>query len=367
MPFVPRLVSALDDGEVQSKLADAVLMPLINPLMEAFGQAVGDKVGTMLAEHKRHFEQKLLKLKIGIDTESERTHATVDFVSRAATSEAAAGESCPGDKLNTSKNCCRRERRKRNRDEHVVERISLLRARPELSSSNAIRINLDQPLILDDLMLRICNLEIALTLGMQLGTCETVESNVVGIPAEFLEKQCTAARILQLWWRRHIQTAGPHPTESKYDPRVADQIDHFIEDVFDQRLSLYLAVPEDDIKQNVVGEELDRLLDDVISADIESIPGRASSEVEPPAVANSLDGNASTHAIEQRIANAIAATDSFKNLSGEPWRAVSDIVGLHTAARHFAAIAKEVPYWDLDDLGRVLGIRDRILSMTDCP
>ena len=103
------MFSALDDGEVQSKLADAVLMPLIRPLMEAFGQAVGDKVGTMLAEHKRHFEQKLLKLEIGIDTESERAHATVDFVSRAATSEAAAGESCPGDKSNTSKNRCRRE------------------------------------------------------------------------------------------------------------------------------------------------------------------------------------------------------------------------------------------------------------------
>ena len=59
---------------------------------------------------------------------------------------------------------------------------------------------------------------------------------------------------------------------------------------------------------------------------------------------------------------ACLAKQKATNFVGEPWRAVSDIVGLHTAARHVAAIAKEVPYWDLDDLGRVLGIRDRISS-----
>jgi hypothetical protein len=72
-------------------------------------------------------------------------------------------------------------------------------------------------------------------------------------------------------------------------------------------------------------------------------------------------------AMEQKIANALETTSSCKELSGEPWRAFNDIGELQTAARHFSTVARALPNWELDLLGRALNLRDIIASGREMP
>ena len=58
-----------------------------------------------------------------------------------------------------------------------------------------------------------------------------------------------------------------------------------------------------------------------------------------------------------RIEDAISETVAFKPASGEVWKGVLDEVELHTAARAFAALAKALPAWRIDDLGRAFNLQ----------
>ena len=71
-----------------------------------------------------------------------------------------------------------------------------------------------------------------------------------------------------------------------------------------------------------------------------------------------VDVDAARLYTEKPIADEILETSKFKELSGEPWRAVQDEASFHTAAHHFAAVARTLPDWRLDDLGRALSFWD---------
>ena len=59
---------------------------------------------------------------------------------------------------------------------------------------------------------------------------------------------------------------------------------------------------------------------------------------------------------------AIEATTTHKLQSSEPWRAVRCVEDLRMAARHFASVARELPHWELDTIGRTLVILDALAS-----
>jgi hypothetical protein len=66
--------------------------------------------------------------------------------------------------------------------------------------------------------------------------------------------------------------------------------------------------------------------------------------------------------VDKRIHRAIEPVTLFKAQSGEPWSTVGDVDGLLMTSKHFAAIAKNLPDWDLDKLGKALNLRDAIRS-----
>ena len=63
MPFAPKLVDALDSEEVQAKIFNAIVKPVFDEAMAAFGKASGGKVGEMLGEFKLDYERKLELIK----------------------------------------------------------------------------------------------------------------------------------------------------------------------------------------------------------------------------------------------------------------------------------------------------------------
>ena len=71
--------------------------------------------------------------------------------------------------------------------------------------------------------------------------------------------------------------------------------------------------------------------------------------------------------LEKRLTKAIEAIISFKELSCEPWKTFYDKEEFLTSARHFANVARTLPDWDLDDLGRALNLRGIIASGRTMP
>jgi hypothetical protein len=103
--------------------------------------------------------------------------------------------------------------------------------------------------------------------------------------------------------------------------------------------------------------EHQKLVESTFAADQKIMGGVAGDQVETERI---LD-------LEKRLTKAIEAIISFKELSCEPWKAFHDKEEFLTSARHFANVARTLPDWDLDDLGRALNLRGIIASGRTMP
>ena len=61
---------------------------------------------------------------------------------------------------------------------------------------------------------------------------------------------------------------------------------------------------------------------------------------------------------ERQIVSAMQNVTSFYEASGEPWRYVQDLPHFQSASRHFVVVARRLPDWSLDRLGRALSARE---------
>ena len=72
MAFASKVVLALDSEAVQAKIFNSSVKPLFEQHNAAFGQAIGIKVGDMLVDLKRYFEQELLQLKTSLTNDIQK-------------------------------------------------------------------------------------------------------------------------------------------------------------------------------------------------------------------------------------------------------------------------------------------------------
>ena len=216
---------------MRAKILSAVVIPAVDHTLPAFGKAIGEKVGAMLAETRKNFELRLQQLRVGTSMDIEEAtrglaNQDVDAMRGIGTSRCAEviAEQATTSHGN-SKNIARKVRRCRTKTKLTMQRQQLLQMRP----ASGIK-DVDQVLV-PDFHQRLSNLEIVVTTSAQfLATpyiwnpstwngqteCGPWQS---AAPAILLAKQCCAAKRIQQLWRRRRDAPPFEPNDVTFEER----------------------------------------------------------------------------------------------------------------------------------------------------
>ena len=201
MPFAPKLVDALDSAEVQAKIFNAIVKPVFDEAMAAFGKASGEKVGEMLGEFKLDYERKLELIKEEFEKDIQKV--TNDRHGRITENqcETTARRSAPTEDRIGSSHTRRRNQQRRVKGKSTCynrEAILLLRQTDVSDVSCTVpSVSLHQ---------RICNLETVVSGYAEVGAGGCGDDIQWGpfqsaVSADVLARQCTATRTIQRAWR----------------------------------------------------------------------------------------------------------------------------------------------------------------------
>jgi hypothetical protein len=392
--FSQKLACALDSVEVQAKVHDVILKPIYEKSMAEFGKCMGIKVGGMFAEFKEDIEGKLKELRHTFDNDIAETTTLIaapqevrmwsaseleQYEGAIAVVEPAARASYS--RQGTHRTRTRRDRRKRIKSKSLYLRGELLQLRPR---GDIVVVAPVPPPGLEDSCPRDVDL-------MQ--TVQGLQQQVATIQASLAgDYSCAAASE----WEPFQGVASPSDTSTFAGQKTSlrqpscftvtpwsatstwealatelsaeapsrENFDHVEWSVFQS------AVPAVTLAQQCFAARLLQRAWRRFSchrfAFKESGTLDRPNQVCDGRTAEKIDDLIDCqYVIEKQVVSALERTVAFKRQSGAPWT-VEDEVGLHTVSRQFAAVARRLPHWGLDELGRALMVRYQILSGGQC-
>ena len=364
--FVAKTLSALDSQELQAAIFAKAVLPVLDRHLASLSQALGAKVGDMIVDVKADFAQRMQTLEITElkhEIQYLRDLVDKDMVSASNQSKAATEVLREAVSSRSSKTVARKNRRLRAKSKYEYSRAKLLSVVPACGYDHAPMAISSPPGLQDSSRTSTCqqDLPLAHEISEHIADPFYVEC---GLPS--LHDRIGALEVLMFH-----SAATQQAVNCEWEPlQLAEGCvewdrDNFVFELKERDLASARACApseEGDVQGSSHATTF-RVETTSFEASVhkDHEGGNASGIGFAPAL-DTADMKDATFVLEGKLAMAIEATTTHKLQSSEPWRAVRCVEDLRMAARHFASVARELPHWELDTIGRTLVVRDALAS-----